>query len=401
MAQLSKRVSGILGDGKSGWEVHFEAVKRKRAGADILMLSIGDHDFDTPAQTVEACVEALRSGHHHYTDLAGSAQLRAAMARVSAISTGVPTRPENVITTPGGQGALFAATQACLDVGDHAIVVGPYYATYPGTLRLAQADFTVAQASAEDDFEPRRAALEAALTPRTRAIMINSPNNPTGTVYSRATLDEIARFCIEHDLWLISDEVYWTLADGRHVSALSLPGMEARTLVVNSVSKSHAMTGWRAGWLRAPEHVIASLTSLNLVVTFGLADFVGEALTRTLDGDWGVAEIARTYARRRQAVLSAFEGMRGAVVRGSRGGMYVMLDVRELDPDGERFALGLLDAENIAVMPGESFGAAAAGHVRISLVQEDAVLADAAARIRRHVERLAGEAGQAMLGAAQ
>lgn len=401
MAKLSKRISGILGDGKSGWEVHFEAISRKRAGADIIMLSMGDHDFDTPESTVEACVTALRSGHHHYTDLAGFADLRAAMAHVSEISTGVATQPHNVITTPGGQGALFAATQASLDVGDHAIVVGPYYATYPGTLRLAQADFTVVQASAEDDFEPRRAALEAAVTPRTRAMLINSPNNPTGAVYSRATLEEIARFCIDHDLWLISDEVYWTLAGGKHISAASLPGMEERTLVVNSVSKSHAMTGWRAGWLRAPAPVIASLTNLNLVVTFGLADFVGQALVRALTNDWGVAEIADTYARRRKAMLSAFEGMRGAVVRGSRGGMYIMLDVREVEPDGQVFALGLLDAEKVAVMPGESFGEAAAGHVRISLVQNDAVLAEAAMRIRRYVERLAERADAPRLGAAQ
>jgi arginine:pyruvate transaminase len=385
MPQLSNRVSGILEAGKSGWEVHFEALKRKRAGADIIMLSVGDHDFRTPEPSVEAAVAALRAGHHHYTDLSGLPHLRAAMARASERSTGVATQPGEVIATAGGQGALFAAMQATADSGGHGIMIAPYYAVYPGTFRGAGLSFSVVEALAEDDFQPKRAALEAAVTPQTRVLLINSPNNPTGTVYSRETIEAIAQFAKDHDLWLISDEVYWTHARGLHISPLSVSGMAQRTLVINSVSKSHGMTGWRVGWMRGPDWLIAKMNHFNLVATYGLPDFVSHAAAEALDNDWGVDEIAARYAARRELFRQAFDGSNGVVIRGSKGGMYAMLDVRAVEPSGERFAFALLDAEGVAVMPGESFGHAAAGHVRISLVQDNAVLGDAIARIKRFV----------------
>ncbi len=153
------------------------------------MLSVGDHDFDTPSETVEACVAAVRGGHHHYTQLPGIPALREAMAKVSTRATGVATTAAQVIATPGGQSALYAAVQGVLDPGDHAVVVAPYYATYPGTFRAAGADFTVVEAAAEDGFQPRAEAIEKALTPKTKAILLNTPNNPTGAVYSRAALE--------------------------------------------------------------------------------------------------------------------------------------------------------------------------------------------------------------------
>ncbi|HSO47405.1 MAG TPA: pyridoxal phosphate-dependent aminotransferase [Rhizobiaceae bacterium] len=385
MPHISTRVSNILEAGKSGWEVHFEALKRKRAGDDIIMLSVGDHDFRTPEPSVEACIAALRAGHHHYTDLSGLPLLRAAMARASERSTGVATSPAEVIATAGGQGALFAAMQAAADYGVHGIMIAPHYAVYPGTFRGAGLTYSIVEALPEDDFQPRREALEAAVTPKTQVLLINSPNNPTGAIYSRETIEGISRFCIEHDLWLISDEVYWTHAEGAHVSPISIPGMAERTLVVNSVSKSHGMTGWRVGWLRGPADIIKKLDSLNLVTTYGLADFVSRAAAEALDKGYGVEQIAARYAGRRERFRRAFDGSNGVSVRGSKGGMYAMLDIRAIDPDGERFAFGLLEAEGVAVMPGESFGNAAAGHLRISLVQEDAVLDEAIARIKRFI----------------
>src|SRR5690606_20363029 len=148
MPKPSSRVSGITPSGKDGWEVHFEAMTRHQAGEPIIMLSVGDHDFDTPSETVEACVRAVRAGHHHYTQLPGIPALRAAMAKVSAQSSGVATGADQVIATPGGQAALYAAVQATVDDGDHAIVVAPYYATYPGTFRAANASFSVVETRA-------------------------------------------------------------------------------------------------------------------------------------------------------------------------------------------------------------------------------------------------------------
>jgi arginine:pyruvate transaminase len=383
MPTPSKRLEGIIPSGKDGWEVHFAAWTRKEAGEPIIILSVGDHDFDTPGETVEACVAALRSGHHHYTQLPGVPRLREAMARASTRCTGVETSAAEVLVTPGGQLALYAAVQGTLDRGDHAVVVAPYYATYPGTFRAAEADFTVVEAEAADGFQPRAEAIEAALKPNTRAILINTPNNPTGAVYSRESLEAIAELCVRHDLWLLSDEVYWTLGGGHHISPRALPGMAERTLVINSMSKSHGMTGWRMGWLTGPESMIALLVSLNLVTTYGLTGFIQQAAAEALENDYGVQQIADTYNGRRKVFLDAIRGLNDITVRGSEGGMYVMLDVSAIERDDEKFAWAFLDAEKVGVMPGSSFGDAAAGHIRVSLCQPDDVLLEAATRLRR------------------
>ncbi|MFN3548216.1 MAG: pyridoxal phosphate-dependent aminotransferase [Mesorhizobium sp.] len=392
MPSHSARIAGITPSGKDGWEVHFAAMTRKQAGEDIMMLSVGDHDFDTPRETVEACKAALDAGFHHYTQLPGLPRLRAAMAKVSTRCTGVETAPAEVIATPGGQLALYAAVQGTLDPGDHAIVVAPYYATYPGTFRAAGAAFTIVEAKAENGFQPLAADIEAALRENTRTILINTPNNPTGAVYSRATLEGIADVCRRHDLWLVSDEVYWSLpADGGHLSPRSLRGMAERTLVVNSMSKSHGMTGWRIGWLTGPADMIALLVNLNLVSTYGLNDFASRAAIEALEHDWGVAEIAELYHHRREIFLDHIRGLNGIRVRGSEGGMYVMLDISAIEPDCEAFAWAFLEEEKVAVMPGSSFGEAARGHIRISLCQPEPVLAEAADRLRRFAAAHVGQ----------
>jgi arginine:pyruvate transaminase len=334
---------------------------------------------------VEAGIRALRAGHHHYTQLPGIPRLRGAMAKLSEECTGVATRPEQILAMPGGQAALYAAAQATLDPGEHAIMISPYYATYPGTFRAAGADFTVVEAHAEDGFQPDPAAIERAVRPSTRCLLINTPNNPTGAVYTREALEAVADICRRHDLWLLSDEVYWTISGGEHISPRSLAGMDERTLVINSMSKSHGMTGWRIGWLTGPEPIITKLISLTLVNTYGLTDFVSRAAAEAIERGYGVEEIAARYAARRHVVLDALRGANDLVVRGSEGGMYVMLDVRAVEPDCEKFAWGLLDNEQVAVMPGSSFGDAAAGHIRISLCQPDDVLREAMRRIRRFV----------------
>lgn len=388
----SARITEITPSGKDGWEVHFAAMTRRQGGESIIMLSVGDHDFDTPSKTVEACVQAVRAGFHHYTQLPGIPRLRKAMADVSARCTGVPTTKDEIIATPGGQAALYAAVQAVLDPGDHAIVVAPYYATYPGTFRAAGASFTVVETRTEDGFQPDIAAMEKAVQPNTRAILINTPNNPTGAVYNRESLEGVAAICKKHDLWLLSDEVYWTLGGGEHISPRALPDMAERTLVINSMSKSHGMTGWRIGWVTGPAKLVRQLINLNLVTTYGLPDFVSHAAAEALENDYGVEEIAERYATRRTVFLDAVLGMNEVIVRGSTGGMYLMLDIRAVEPDCEKFAWALLDQEKVSVMPGASFGDAASGHIRISLCQTEDVLREAAQRLRRFVSNYRSKA---------
>lgn len=393
MPEFSARLQGILPAGKDGWELHFEALARKQAGADILMMTVGDHDFDTPQGTVDACISALSSGHHHYTQLGGLPQLRQAMARLTSQISGLTTDESEVVVTPGGQGALYAAAQATLDKGDHAMIIAPYYATYPGTFRAAGAEVDAVTTSPDNGFQPRKEDIEAALTPKTRALLINSPNNPTGVVYTADTLDMIADICRKHDLWLISDEVYWSMAEVTHISPRTLDGMRERTLVVNSMSKSHGMTGWRIGWLTGPAELVGKLVGLNLVSTYGLPDFTSRAAIEALNSGIGVAEIAARYAHRRELLKRCFTGSDQLVLRGSEGAMYVMLDIRTVEHDCEAFAWRLLEEENVAVMPGASFGAAARSHLRLTLAQPDDVLQEGAERLLRFAARYGRDDG--------
>ncbi|WP_025030486.1 pyridoxal phosphate-dependent aminotransferase [Nitratireductor aquibiodomus] len=395
MPKPSSRISGIVPSGKNGWEIHFAAMTRKQAGGRVIMLSVGDHDFDTPEGTVEACVEAVRGGHHHYTQLPGLPRLRAALAALSQECTGTETSPDEIMVTIGGQGALYAAFQAVLDPGAHAVIVSPYYATYPGTVRAAGGRYTEIETHAENNFEPSLSEIEAALEADTRAILINSPNNPTGAVYSRETIERIAEICRERDLWLLSDEVYWTIrSEKEHISPRALPGMKERTLVINSLSKSHGMTGWRVGWLTGPAGMIAVMTNLNLVATYGLPDFTSHAAIAAAENGFGLREIAELYTRRREAFLDAIRGMNGVIVRGSEGGMYVMLDIRAIEEDCEKFAWDFLNEEDVAVLPGASFGNAARGHIRISMCQDEKTLREAAKRLQRFIAARLDKSGQ-------
>lgn len=388
MPKRSDRLARLVPQGgKTGWELHFHALARAEAGEDVLIMAAGDHEFPTPDGTVAACIEALRAGHHHYSQPAGQPRLRAAMASLAARSCGLEVSPEEILATNSGQFALFAALQATLNPGEHAILISPFYATYPGAINVTGADYTMVDAHAEDGFEPRAEDIAAAVRPETRVLLINSPNNPTGAVYSRETLAAIAGICVDHDLWLVSDEVYWTHTEpGRaHLSPVTLPGMRERTLIVNSLSKSHGMTGWRIGWLQGPRQLIADLAHLNLVSSYGLNDFVSRAAIAAIENDYGVAEIAERYRRRRALFLEALRGQNAVTIRGSRGGMYVMIDVRNVADSGEAFAWDLFEAESMAVLPGEAFGAAAAGHIRISLTQPEERIAEAARRLNRFI----------------
>jgi len=237
----------------------------------------------------------------------------------------------------------------------------------------------------EDGFQPRAEDIEAKLAanPGARTLMINSPNNPTGAVYSPETLAGIAEVCRAHDLWLISDEVYDAqIWEGAHLSPRALPGMADRTLVVGSMSKSHAMTGSRVGWVIGPEAAIEALIQLSTHTTYGVPGYIQDAAAYALaQGPEVEAEVGAPFARRRAITLDLLAGQQVVRAVPPEGAVYVMLDIRATGLSGEAFAGALLDAEGIAVMPGESFGAAAAGHVRVAMTVGDAAYADALTRL--------------------
>lgn len=370
--QLSNRITGITGGGSDGWDVFYRARQMKAEGVDVTELTIGEHDIRTNRIILDAMHAAAVAGHTGYSMFNGHLSLRKRVAKRVAHRTGVPTRPDNVLIVPGGQAGLFATHHATCDEGAHALFIDPYYATYPGTIRGVGAIPVAVEAHAERDFQPDPADI-AKVAKGASSLLINSPNNPTGVVYSHDTLDGIAQVCHEHDIWLISDEVYDTQVwQGDHLTPRALPGMAERTLVIGSMSKSHAMTGSRIGWVVGPEEVIYHMGNLATHTTYGVAGFVQEAACFALDqGEAFEEQIAAPFLRRRNLALKVLEGQNAVRAIPADGAMYVMLDVRSTGLSGEEFANRLLDVHHVAVMPGESFGKSASGHVRVALTVAD------------------------------
>ncbi len=370
--KLSNRLTNVTGGGSDGWDVFNRARRMINSGTPVTELTIGEHDIRTHPDILAAMDAAARSGHTGYAEVPGTARLRATVAQRISERTGVPTTPDNILITPGGQAGLFAAHHAVCDQGDTALYIDPYYATYPGTIRALGLTAKPIVTSPDTGFQPTKSAIEAAAD-GAKSLLINSPNNPTGIIYSRDVLTGIAEVCKAHDLWLISDEVYDTQVwDGAHISPRSLPGMSERTLVVGSMSKSHAMTGSRVGWVCAPKEVISHLITLAIHTTYGVPGYIQDAATFALhQGEPMEETVAAPFRRRRELTMQALAGQNVVRAVPAQGAMYVMLDIRATGMGGEDFANALLDAEHIAVMPGESFGRGAVGHVRVAMTIDD------------------------------
>jgi arginine:pyruvate transaminase len=373
MPKPSNRIATLTGDGDDGWAIFYRARALKAEGREILELTIGEHDVGTAPDILYEMHRAAMAGHTGYASVHGIPPLRQAVADRLSAQHGHAYGPANVLIVPGAQAGLFAAHHAACDEGDVALMIDPHYTTYPGTIRAVGARPLAVHARSEDGFQPDLAALAAA-APGARSLLINSPNNPTGAVYSRDSLEGIARIAEAHDLWVIYDEVYdsqvWV---GRHIPFASLPGMAARTLTVGSLSKSHAMTGSRLGWVAGPEAVMARLVTLATHTTYGVPGYIQEAgLYALRQGAAAEAAIAAPFLRRRQMVLERLAAQNRVRTIPPGGAMYVMLDIRATGLSGIDFAGRLLEETGVAVMPGESFGQAAAGHLRVALTLPDA-----------------------------
>ncbi|WP_209509283.1 pyridoxal phosphate-dependent aminotransferase [Ruegeria sp. HKCCE4150] len=388
--KLSKRITQITGGGSDGWDVFYRARRMLSEGQAVTELTIGEHDIRTDPSILHAMDLSAREGHTGYAMVPGTDLLRDTVAARVQTRTGVPTTRNNVMITPGGQSALFAAHMAVCDPGDVGLFLDPYYATYPGTIRGVGAVARAIQTAAEDAFQPCAERIDAAADGAV-SLLINTPNNPTGVVYSRQSLEDVSEICQRRDLWLISDEVYDTQVwQGEHLSPRALPGMEDRTLVIGSMSKSHAMTGSRCGWIVGPEEVIAHLINLATHTTYGVPGFIQDASSYALTAGHELEEkIAAPFRRRRSQAMAILQDQSTVGLVPAQGAMYLMLDVRKTGLSGESFANALLDTHNIAVMPGESFGSAAAGHVRVAMTVEDNRFASALKTLCSFAEQLA------------
>ena len=281
--RYATRVEGLGGAEAAAWDIHAAALERRARGQDVILLSVGDPDFPTPAPIVEAAKASLERGRTRYAEVAGAAALRAAIAAHHERLTGQRVTPGQVAVLAGAQSALFAACQCLLDPSDAVLVPEPMYVTYPATVAAAGGRLVRVPLVPERGFRLDLDRLASSVDPTVRAILVNSPNNPTGAAMTRPELEAVAELCRRHDLWLISDEVYASLLyEGEHLPPAALPGMAERTVTVSSLSKSHAMTGWRVGWLVGPPELARHAVKLSLCMLYGLPAFVQDAATAAL-----------------------------------------------------------------------------------------------------------------------
>ncbi|MBV4473483.1 aminotransferase class I/II-fold pyridoxal phosphate-dependent enzyme [Pseudomonas sp. B2M1-30] len=373
----------IAGEGAAAWRIHDRALELRAQGVDVLLLSVGDPDFDTPLPIIHGAIDSLLAGDTHYSEVRGRLELRNLIAERHQRHCGQIVDAEQVIVLPGAQCAVYSVAQCLLDPGDEVIVAEPMYVTYEGVFGACGATVVPVPVRPDNGFRVDPADVAVRITPKTRAMLLNSPNNPSGASLSLPIWQALAALCVGHDLWLISDEVYSDLLyEGEHVSPASLPGMAERTATINSLSKSHAMTGWRIGWMIGPRELAEHLVNLSLSMLFGLPDFVQKAAQVALEKDLPeVTQMREEYRLRRDLVCERLRGCPGLYPIVPDGGMFVMVDVRQTGLGAQDFAERLLEGYGVSVLAGEAFGPSAAGHIRIGLVVDRVKLADACSRI--------------------
>ncbi len=388
--KFSSLVTRIGGNRVDAWKIHAEAVAAAGRGEDVIVLSVGDPEFAAPQAITEAAVAALRGGDTHYTTIIGRPALRERIARRHQAASGQVVDSSNVVVVSGAQNGLFVASLCLCEAGDEVLVPEPLYLTYEATVRACGATLVPVPVLPDSGFRIDLDALRAAVTPRSRAIFLATPCNPTGVALRRDELQAIADLAIAHDLWVVSDEVYAALTfEPPHVCIAGLGGMAERTVTVSSLSKSHAMAGYRLGWAVAPSELARHMGNLLLCSLYGAPGFVQEAACAALDQyDAVTADIRTLYRRRRDLVHQLLQDVPGLRCSLPEAGMFMLLDVRNSGLSSHDFAWGLLRAQGVSVLDAQAFGPSADGFLRMGLVVDDERLAEACRRIRAYASSL-------------
>ena len=386
--KFSSLVERIGGEGSDAWNVHNLARHALEKGEDVILLSVGDPDIDTPQPVLERAIECLRAGDTHYTPAKGRRELRQAIAAQHRTRSGQDVDADHVIFLAGAQNALFSASLCLAGPGDEVIALEPLYPTYPATLQATGARLVRVPARAAAGFRVDLDALEASISPRTRAIFFSTPNNPSGRVMTEAELDFIGELALRHKLWVVVDEVYAGMASGGRVPSLAAR-MPDQVVTISSLSKSHSMSGWRAGWMVAPKSLIAHAEALSLCMLYGLPGFIQEAALTAL----GVAAAAETRIRdfcatRLDILVDGLRGIDGTHLYVPDAGMFALLDVSATGLTGHAFMSELYRTQGVSVIDGGAFGAETSGCVRICFAAEETAVAEACRRIRRFIGAL-------------
>lgn len=373
-----------------GWEVHDRALEMQRAGADVILLCVGDPDFRTPEPIIDNAVSYLRVGRTHYSPALGEIKFRRAVADLETHSSPHPCDVDEVAIFPGATSAIHAVMTCLLNAGDEIVIPEPMYVGYPSIMQALDARVVAVPLDVKSGFSLNLPLIKSGFTDRTRVLFLNTPGNPTGSIISAAELRELATFCRERGVWLVCDEVYSMFTyDGQHRSARASVEHLDNIVMIDGLSKSHAMSGWRMGWVIAPPQLIERLGDYSAATLFGSPQFIQDASAFALENDQAyVASMRKEYRARRDFVLRKLSKVSRLACSRPRAGMFVMCDVSGTGMSGREFADQLLAAEQVSVVPGDAFGPSAAGFVRIGLAQNQVTLRKACKRIRRFCESL-------------
>lgn len=356
------------------------------AGEDVCGFAAGEPDFNTPEHIKEACIVALRAGKTKYAPTPGILPLRQAIADRYRTEYGLGIEPAQVVVSPGGKFSCYLGVMATCSPGDEVVIPAPYWVSYPEMVKLAGAAPKFVLAGDRTGFRLTPGMLEAAITPRTRLIFLNSPSNPTGTVYSRAELEALVAVAMKHDVFILSDEMYEHLVyDGARPTCIAAFGGEvaARTITVAGFSKTYAMTGWRIGTAVAPAHIANAMSELQSQMSSNVTTFAQygalAALTEKEKTAASLAEMLGAFDRRRRLLHGGLTGISGITCQLSQGAFYLFPNISSFGLSSLEFCDRLLQAERVAAVPGSAFGAE--GYVRFSYATSDET-------IRKGIERL-------------
>ena len=390
-ARVSSRLAAIAPSATLA--VDSKAKALRAAGRPVIGFGAGEPDFATPGYIVEAAVAAAGDpANHKYTPAKGLPALREAIAAKTLRDSGYEVSPDDIIVTNGGKQAVFEAFAALVDPGDEVILPAPYWVTYPECIRLAGGTPVEVFAGADQDYKVTVAQLEAARTPRTKAVLICSPSNPTGSVHTPAELTAIGRWALEHGVWVITDEIYEHLlyedAEPAHIVAL-VPELADQAVVLNGVAKTYAMTGWRVGWMLGPSDIVRAATNLQSHMTSNVANVSQRAALAAVSGDLSaVAAMRRAFDRRRRLMISLLSQIDGLTVPTPKGAFYAYPSIEGLigrDLRGRTIdssitlADAILEHVEVAVVPGEAFGRS--GFLRLSYATGDDAITEGIGRI--------------------
>ena len=364
-SEMAHRLAAPGGD---VWQIHDEAVALQRNGEDIILLSVGDPDFPTPEYIARHTVEQIIRGRTHYSPPAGEPNLRQTIADLETSITGRSFDAEQFVIFPGATAALYGTFASIANAGDNVIVPEPMYAGYRGVFDALGISIRHVPLG-EADFSLDVAAVFAAVDDRTRAVLVNTPGNPCGNIINQADLLALAEGTRKRDLWIVCDEVYSLITfDQPHVSMLRSTDDLSNVVVIDGLSKSHAMSGWRLGWAAAPPELVTQLTRFSAAAFFGICQFVQDGAAYALDNDApDVEQMRQDYKKRRDYALARLDQIPQLSYFKPQGGMFIMVDAARVTNDGADFARLLLDQAGLSTIPGRGFGPSAASYVRISL----------------------------------